>query len=165
MDPPFLELCRSPILFTKKADGSLRCCINYQGLNALTHKNRYPLPCIKEMMDRLVHAQYFTKLDLRDAYHRIRIKRGDKWKTAFQTRYGYFKYTVMPFGLTNTPATFQSYINTAIKGLLDKFCVVYLDDILIYSRMELEHKEHVWIVLQYLQQHSLYAKLSKCEFH
>lgn len=155
----------APVLFVRKPDGSLRLCVDYRGLNAITVKNRYPLPRIDELMDRLVNAQYFTKLDLRDAYHRIRIKRGDEWKTAFRTRYGHFEYMVMPFGLTNAPATFQSYINTAMEGILDDFCVVYLDDILIYSSTEEEHERHVKEVLERLRNHNLYAKLSKCEFH
>ncbi|KAF7116923.1 hypothetical protein CNMCM5793_005553 [Aspergillus hiratsukae] len=155
----------APVLFTRKADGSLRLCVDYRGLNDITVKNRYPLPRIDELMDRLVGARYFTKLDLRDAYHRIRIKRGDEWKTAFRTRYGHFEYLVMPFGLTNAPATFQAYINEAMKGILDDFCIVYLDDILIYSQTEEEHVRHVSEVLERLQRHNLYAKLSKCSFH
>lgn len=155
----------APVLFVKKPDGSLRLCVDYRGLNAITHKNRYPLPRIDELMDRFVHARYFTKLDLRDAYHRIRIKKGDEWKTAFRTRYGHFEYLVMPFGLTNAPATFQAYINTAMRGILDDYCVVYLDDILIYSETAEEHERHVKEVLERLRRHSLYAKLSKCEFH
>lgn len=155
----------APILFAKKADGSLRVCVDYRGLNEITVKNRYPLPRIDEMLDRLVGAKIFTKLDLRDAYHRIRIKRGDEWKTAFRTRYGHYEYLVMPFGLTNAPATFQAYINRALKGLIDEFVIVYLDDILIYSQNEEEHEEHVKRTLQRLKDANLYAKTSKCEFH
>ncbi|RMZ74713.1 hypothetical protein DV737_g5810, partial [Chaetothyriales sp. CBS 132003] len=117
-----------------------------------------------ETLDRLSGAKVFTKLDLKDAYYRIRIRKGDEWKTAFRTRYGHFEYTVMPFGLVNAPATFQAYINKALSGLLDEFCVVYLDDILIFSQNEKEHEKHVKTVLQRLRQHSLFCKLSKCEF-
>ena len=162
---PSTSAAGAPVLFVRKADGSLRLCVDYRGLNAITAKNRYLLPRIDELMDRLVGAKYFTKLDLRDAYHRIRIRRGDEWKTAFRTRYGYFEYTVMPFGLCNTPATFQAYINKAMKGILDEFYVVYLDDILIYSQTAEEHERHVNKVLARLQRANLYAKLSKCRFH
>lgn len=154
----------APILFVPKKDGSLRLCVDYRGLNKVTIKNRYPLPLILEILDRLNGAKYFTKLDLRDAYHRIRILRGDRWKTAFRTRYGQFEYLVMPFGLTNAPATFQAYINEALKGLLDDFCIAYMDDILIYSDSYEEHVRHVREVLERLREFSLYAKLSKCEF-
>jgi hypothetical protein len=133
-------------------------CVDYRGLNKLTIKNRYPLPLISETLDQLAGARIFSQLDLRDAYHRIRIRLGDEWKTAFRTRYSHFEYTVMPFGLTNAPATFQSYINRALAGLLDKFCVVYLDDILIFSQTEEEHIRHVREVLQRLRTFRLYAK-------
>ncbi|KAF4539175.1 Reverse transcriptase domain protein [Lasiodiplodia theobromae] len=117
------------------------------------------------MFDRLGRARVFTKLDLRDAYHRLRIRSEDEWKTAFKTRYGHFEYLVMPFGLANAPATFQSYIHRAMGGLLDHICVVYLDDILIYSENEKDHVQHVNSVLQRLGEWGLYAKLSKCVFH
>jgi hypothetical protein len=116
-------------------------------------------------MDRLVGAKIYTQLDLKDAYHRIRIREGDEWKTAFRTRYGHFEYIVMPFGLANAPATFQSYINRALSDLLDVCCVVYLDDILIYSQTEEEHTRYVRMVLERLRTFKLYAKLSKCAFH
>ena len=154
----------APILFVQKQDGSLRLCVDYRGLNRVTKKNRYPLPLIPEILDRLSGAQIFTKLDLRDAYHRIRVAEEDRWKTAFRTRYGHFEYLVMPFGLTNAPATFQGYINEALRGLLDNICVAYMDDILIFSRDEEEHEKHVRLVLERLKEYSLYAKLSKCKF-
>jgi hypothetical protein len=116
-------------------------------------------------MDRLSGARIYTQLDIQDAYHRIRIRKGDEWKTAFRTRYGHFEYTVMPFGLANAPATFQSYINRALSDLLDQCCVVYLDDILIYSQSEEEHILHVKKVLDRLRVYRLYAKRSKCRFH
>ena len=154
----------APIFFIPKKDGTLRLCVDYRGLNAITIKNRYPLPLISETLDRLSGAKIFTQLDLRDAYHRIRIKKGDEWKTAFRTRYGHYEYQVMPFGLANAPATFQAYINRALSGLLDVCCVVYLDDILIYSQSLEEHRRAVRLVLERLRKYRLYAKLSKCAF-
>jgi len=155
----------APILFVPKADGTMRLCVDYRGLNKITVKNRYPLPLISELLDRFGQCAVFTKLDLRDAYHRLRIKQGDEWKTAFRTRYGHYEYLVMPFGLANAPATFQNYIHKALGGLLDSICVVYLDDILIYSKNEEDHVEHVCEVLKRLREWSLYAKVSKCAFH
>jgi hypothetical protein len=154
----------APVLFVPKKDGTLRLCVDYRGLNKITVKNRLALPLISETLDRLSEGRVFTKLDLKDAYHRIRIRRGDEWKTAFRTRYGHFEYTVMPFGLTNAPATFQGYINRALSGLVDVFCVVYLDDILIFSDNEEEHWKHVAHVLERLQRYRLYANLKKCQF-
>ena len=155
----------APILFVPKKDGGLRLCVDYRGLNAVTVKNRHPLPLITETLDRLCGAKVFSKMDLKDAYHRIRIKAGDEWKTAFRTRYGHFEYLVMPFGLANAPATFQAYINRALAGLVDVTCVVYLDDILIYSAEPAEHWGHVKQVLERLRQFSLYANLKKCQFY
>lgn len=155
----------APILFVPKKDGTLRLCVDYRGLNAITIKNRYPLPLIGDLLDRLAGAQFFSKIDIRDAYHRIRIKESDRWKGAFRTRYGHFEYTVMPFGLTNAPATFQAYIHRALAGLLDIFCIVYLDDIVIYSQNREDHTAHLRQVLERLQRAQLYAKLSKCTFY
>ena len=161
---PSLSPAGAPILFVPKSDGTLRLCVDYRGLNKITVKNRYPLPLLSEILDRLGGACVYTKLDLRDAYHRIPIAKDDIWKTAFRTRYGHFEYTVMPFGLTNAPATFQAYINDALKGLLDNICIAYMDDILIYSRSEKEHAAHVRAVLERLREYGLYVKLSKCQF-
>jgi hypothetical protein len=141
----------------------LRLCVDYQGLNKVTVKNRHPLPLIAESLERLAQAKIYTKLDIRDAYHRIRIKEGDEWKTAFRTRYGHFEYTVMPFGLTNAPAQFQAYMNEALAGLVNVTYIVYLDDILIFSNSKKEHVEHVREVLDRLRKAKLYVKLSKCE--
>ncbi len=127
---------RAPILFDKKLDGSLRLCVDYRGLNNLTIKNRYLLPLDKESLDRLDWARLFTQLDLTNAYHQMRIREGDEWKTAFRTRYSPFEYQVMPFGLTNTPAIFQDYINKILAEKLDVFVIVYLNDILIYTKKE-----------------------------
>ena len=129
----------APVLFTKKSDGSLHLCVDYHALNQATIKNRYPLPLISELLDRLKGKKYFTKLDLRDAFHQIRIAQGDEYKTAFHTRYGHFEYLVMPFGLTNAATSFQSYANDVIHEYLDLFAVVYLNDILIYSDTLEEH--------------------------
>ena len=113
----------SPVLFVKKADGSLRLCVDYRALNRVTVKNRYPLPLMTEIMDRLKGATEFTRLDIRDAFNRMRIAEGDEAKTAFLTRYRHYEYLVMPFGLCNAPATFQAYINNALRNYLDKFCI------------------------------------------
>ena len=126
----------APILFDKKPDGSLRLYVNYQGLNNLTIKNRYPLPLVRESLDWLSRVRRFNQLKLTNTYHQIKIKEGNKWKTVFKTCYGYFKYQVMPFKLTNAPATFQGYINKILVEKLNVFVTVYLNDILIYTKNE-----------------------------
>jgi hypothetical protein len=165
----FIQESRSPagapILFVPKKDGGLRLCVDYRGLNAITVKNRYPLPLITEIMDRVAGAQYFSKIDLKDAYYRLRIKAGDEWKTAFRTRYGHYEFLVVPMGLTNAPATFQAYINKALRGLVDDFCIVYLDDILVFSRTQEEHDQHLQQICERLRSAELYAKPSKCQFY
>jgi RNase H-like domain found in reverse transcriptase/Reverse transcriptase (RNA-dependent DNA polymerase)/Integrase zinc binding domain/Chromo (CHRromatin Organisation MOdifier) domain len=155
----------APILFIKKKDGNLRLCVDYRGLNGITVKNRYPLPLISEMLNRVGKARYFTKIDLRGAYNLVRIKSGEEWKTAFRCRYGHFEYRVMPFGLTNAPATFQHFMNDTLRNFLDDFCVVYLDDILVYSQTMDDHRSHVRQILDRLREARLYAKLEKCCFH
>ena len=154
----------SPVLFARKGDGSLRFCVDYRKLNALTKKNRYPLPLIDETLARLSRAKIFTKLDIRQAFHRIRMDPASEELTAFRTRYGLFQYKVMPFGLTNGPATFQSLINDALRDLLDVTCTAYLDDILIYSEDELQHETHVKEVIERLHKAGLQADIKKCEF-
>ena len=154
----------APVLFVKKQDGSLRMCIDYRALNKQTIKNKYPLPRIEEMLDRLGKAKYFTKLDLRSGYHQIRVAEEDIYKTAFSTRYGHYEFLVMPFGLTNAPATFQTLMNDIFRPFLDRFVMVYLDDILIYSDSPEEHAEHIRKVLDLLRKNKLYCKESKCEF-
>jgi hypothetical protein len=154
----------APILFVKKKDGSLRLCVDYRGLNALTIRNRYPLPLISQLLDQLSQAKIFTKIDLRGAYNLVRIKEGDEWKTAFRTRYGHFEYLVMPFGLTNAPAVFQHMMNDIFRPYLDQFVIVYLDDVLIFSKNPEEHEKHVKLVLEKLREVGLYAKLEKCQF-
>ena len=133
----------APILFDRKSDGSLRLCVDYRGLNNLTIKNRYPLPLIGESLNRLGRAKQFTQLDLTSAYHRMRIRKGDEWNTAFKTRYGHFEYQVMPFGLTNAPASFQEYINKIFAEKLDIFVMVYLNDILIYTN---DNESHIAVI-------------------
>jgi len=137
----------APVLFVKKPDGSLRLCINYRALNRMTIKNHYPLPLISELLDRMKGAKYFTKIDVRDAFNRLRIALGQEYKTAFRTRYGHLEYLVMPFGLTNGPGSFQAYINDIIRECLDRFAVAYMDDILVYSNSLEEHILHVRTVL------------------
>lgn len=154
----------SPVLFVKKQDGSLRMCIDYRAVNKQTVKNKYPLPRIEEMLDQLGKAKYFTKFDLDSGYHQIRVAQEDVYKTAFSTRYGHYEFLVMPFGLTNAPATFQTLMNDIFRPFLDKFIMVYLDDILIYSETLEEHDQHVRQALEVLRQHRLYCKPSKCEF-
>lgn len=161
---PSKSPARAPILFIKRPSGELRLCVDYRGLNNITIKNRYPLPLIGESLDRLGKAKRFTQLDLTLAYHQIQIKKRDEWKTAFRTRYGHFKYQVLPFGLTNAPATFQAYINKALAEKLDVFCIVYLDDILIYSEDPGKHVENVRWVLQKLKEANLFVNLQKCNF-
>uniref|UniRef100_A0A8C5M5M4 Gypsy retrotransposon integrase-like protein 1 n=1 Tax=Leptobrachium leishanense TaxID=445787 RepID=A0A8C5M5M4_9ANUR len=152
------------IFFVAKKDGGLRPCVDYRALNNITIKNRYPLPLISELMDRLKTATIFSKLDLKGAYNLIRVKEGDEWKTAFRSRYGHFEYTVMPYGLCNAPATFQCFINVVFRDMLDQCVVIYLDDILVYSSTLEEHRKHMQQVLQRLRQHHLFAKLDKCLF-
>jgi Reverse transcriptase (RNA-dependent DNA polymerase) len=135
------------ILFVPKPGGKLRLCVDYRRLNEIIIKNRYALPLISELHDRIRGAKWFTTLDLRGAYNLIRMKEGEEKKTTFRTRYGSYEYLVMPFGLTNAPATFQSLVNDTLKGYLDIFCVAYLDDILIYSETLEQHVEHVRKVL------------------
>jgi hypothetical protein len=154
----------APVIFTPKKDGTLWLCVDYWGLNAITVKNRYPIPLINELLDWLNNAKVFSKLNLLNAYYQIWIKEGDKWKTAFQTCYGHYEFLVMPMGLTNALATFQSYINNALQGYVDDFCVVYLDNILIYSQSEEEHTQHLKKVMECLCQSELYANPKKCSF-
>jgi hypothetical protein len=151
-------------LFMEKKDKESCLCVDYRSLNAVTIKNKYPLPRIDILFDQLVGAQVFSKIDLHSGYHQIKIRAEDIPKTAFTTRYGLFEYIVMSFGLANAPAHFMYLMNYVFMPELDKFVAVFIDDILIYSRSMEEHEEHLRIVLQWLQDHQLYAKFSKCEF-
>jgi hypothetical protein len=148
----------------QKKDGTRRMCIDYRALNEVTIKNKYPLPRIEDLFDQLREANVFSKIDLRLGYHQLRIRPSDIPKTAFITKYGLYEFTVMSIGLTNAPAFFMNLMNSVFMDYLDKFVVVFIDDILIYSQSEEEHAGHLRMVLQRLREHQLYAKLSKCEF-
>ena len=154
----------TPVLFAKKKDKTLRLCIDYRHLNKVTIKNRYPLPRIDDLFDQLKGAQVYSKIDLRTSYHQLRVREADIPKTAFRKRYGHFKFTVMPFRLTNAPATFMDLMHRVFKPYLDQFVVVFVDDILIYSKSVEEHEDYLRVILQILRDHQLYAKFSKCEF-
>ena len=147
-----------------KKDGSLRPCIDYRGLNDITVKNKYPLPLMSSAFDSLQGATVFTKLDLRNAYHLVRIKEGDEWLTGFNTPMGHFEYQVMPFGLSNAPAVFQSLVNDVLRDMIGLFVFVYLDDILIFSKELSSHIQHVKQVLQRLLENRLFVKAEKCDF-
>ncbi|KAI3726792.1 hypothetical protein L1987_66598 [Smallanthus sonchifolius] len=154
----------APILFVKKKDGSFRMCIDYRELNKLTVKNRYPLLRIDDLFDQLQGATCFSKIDLRSGYHQLRVLEEDIPKTAFRTRYGDYEFVVMPFGLTNAPAVFMDLMNRACRPYLDQFVIVFIDDILIYSRTKADHEKHLKLILELLKKEQLYAKFSKCEF-
>ncbi|GJY39344.1 hypothetical protein Tco_0425708 [Tanacetum coccineum] len=154
----------APVLFVKKKDRSFRMCIDYRELNKLTVKNRYPLPRIDDLFDQLQGSSIYSKIDLRSGYHQLRVREEDIPKTAFKTRYGHYEFQVMPFGLTNAPAVFMDLMNRVCKPYLDKFVIVFIDDILIYSKNKQEHAEHLKLILELLKKEQLYAKFSKCEF-
>ncbi|KAL0540150.1 hypothetical protein IC582_024380 [Cucumis melo] len=154
----------APVLFVKKKDGSMRLCIDYRELNKVTVKNRYPLPRIDDLFDQLQGATVFSKIDLWSGYHQLRIKDGDVPKTAFRSRYGYYEFIVMSFGLTNAPAVFMDLMNRVFREFLDTFVIVFIDDILIYSKTEAEHEKHLRMVLQTLRDNKLYAKLKQVSF-
>ncbi|GJS98917.1 putative reverse transcriptase domain-containing protein [Tanacetum coccineum] len=156
--------CGAPMLFMKKKDGSFRMCIDHRELNELTVKNRYPLPRIDDLFDQLRGACLFLKIDFRSGYHQLQVHEDAIPKTAFRTRYRNFKSTVMPFGLTNAPAVFMDLMNRVCKPYLDKFVIVFIDDILIYSKTKEEHEVYLKLVLELLRKEKLYAKFSKCEF-
>ena len=148
----------------KKRGKTLRLCIGCRQLDGVTIQNRYLLPRIDDLFDRLRGARVYSKIDLRTGYHQLRLRETDIPKTAFRTRYGHFEFTVMPFGLTNAPTTFMDLVHRVFQTYLDQFVIVFIDDILIYSQSEWEHENHLRIVLQLLRDHQLYAKFSKCEF-
>ena len=139
-------------------------CIDYRALNDVTIKNKYPLPRIEDLFDQMRGARVFSMIDLMSGYYQLKILSSDMPKTAFSTRYGLHEYTVMSFGLTNAPAYFMNLMNKVFMDYLDKFVVVFIDDILVFSKSEKEHEEHLRIVLQTLREQQLYAKLSKCDF-
>jgi hypothetical protein len=164
----YIKLNKSPygafVLFVHKKDGTLRMCVDYGAVNKATVKNRYPLPRIDDLFDRLSGAKVFSRIDLRLRYYQIRIAEGDEEKITCRTRYGSYEFLVMPFGLTNAPATFCTLMNDIFREWLDDFVVVYIDDILIYNSSLEKHVEHLRKVFQRLRENKLYAKLEKCEF-
>jgi hypothetical protein len=153
-----------PAIFVKKKDNSLRLCIDYHPLNAVTIKNKYPLPLIDILFDQLAGTKVFSKIDLRSGYHQIKIWPSDIPKMVFSTRYGLYEYLVMSFGLTNAPAYFMYLMNSVFMQELDKFVVVFIDDIMIYSKTPEDHAKYLHVILQRLRDHHLYAKFSKCKF-
>jgi hypothetical protein len=155
----------APVLFVKKKDGTLRLRIEFRQLNKVTIKKKYPLPRIDDLFDQLKDGRIFSKIDLRSRYHQVRIKYEDIRKTAFRTRYGHYEFTVVTFQLSNAPVVFMCLMNGVFREYLDKFVSVFLDDILVYSKTEKEHKQHLRMVLQVLREKQLFAKLSKCSFY
>jgi predicted aspartyl protease len=169
LDKGFIRVSNSPaaapVLFVRKPGGGLRFCVDYRGLNRITRKDRYPLPLIYETLQNVGRAKWFSKLDVIAAFHKIRIAKGDEWKTAFRTRYGLYEWLVTPFGLANAPSTFQRYINWALRDYLDDFCSAYVDDILVYTDGTLnEHREHVRKVIVRMREAGLQLDIDKCEF-
>ncbi|GKE15901.1 putative reverse transcriptase domain-containing protein [Tanacetum coccineum] len=154
----------APVLFVKKKDGSFRMCIDYKELNKLTVKNRYPLPRIDDLFDQLQGFNVYSKIDLRSCYHQLRVREEDIPKTAFRTRYGHYEFQVMPFGLTNVPAVFMDLMNRVCKPYLDKFVIIFIEDILIYSKNKKEHEEHLKAILELLKKVELCAKFSNANF-
>ncbi|GKD21049.1 putative reverse transcriptase domain-containing protein, partial [Tanacetum coccineum] len=154
----------APVLFVKKKDGSFRMCIDYWELNKLRVKNRYPLPRIDDLFDQLQGSSVYSKIDLRSGYHQLRVREEDVPKTAFRTRYGHYEFQVMSFALTNAPSVFMDLMNRVCKPYLDKFVIVFIDDILIYLKNKQEHEKHLKLILELLKKEQLYAKFSKCEF-
>jgi hypothetical protein len=168
LDKGFIQPSASPwgasVLFVKKKDGSMGLCIDYREMNKVTIRNKYPLPQIDDLFDQLRGSQVFSKIDLRSGYHQLRVKKEDIPKTAFRTRYGHFEFLVMPFGLTNAPTVFMDLMNRVFHEYLDSFVIVFIDDILVYSKIQEEHEEHLRIVLQILRDRELFAIFKKCEF-
>lgn len=154
----------APVLFERKKDGSMHMCIDYRALNKLTVKNKYPLPRIHDLFDQIEGASCFSKIDLRSGYHQLKVKKEDVAKTAFRTRYRQYEFLVIPFGLTNAPAIFMDLMNRVCRPFLDKSVIVFIDDILIYSKSKEEHEKHLREVLETLREEKLYAKFSKCDF-
>ena len=151
------------MLFVKKNDRTLRLCIDYRELNKVIVKNKYPLPRIDDLFNQLQESCVFSKIDLRSSYYQLKVKDEDVLKTSFHTRYGHYEFLVMPFGLTNAPTAFMDLMNRVFKPYLDQFVVVFIDNILVYSKNKEEHEKHLHIILQTLREHQLFAKLNKCE--
>jgi hypothetical protein len=160
---PSSSPCGSPVLFVEKKDGTQWMCVDYRSLNEVTIKNKYPLPRIEDLFDQMKGTSVFSKIDLRSGYHQLKIWESDIPKTAFCTRYGLYEYTVMSFGLTNVSTYFMYLMNKVFMEYLDKFVVVFSDDIVVFSKTKEEHEKHLRLVLEKLQSNKLYAKFSKCE--
>ena len=154
----------SPVLFYKKKNKTLQLCIDYMKLNRVSIKNRYPLPYIDDLFDQLRGAQVYSKINLCTGYHKLRVREAYVPKMVFRTRYRHFEFTIIPSGMTNAPATFMDLMHKVFQPYLDQFIVVFIDDILIYSKSEEEHEDHLRIVLHVLRDHQLYPKFNKCEF-
>ena len=152
------------MLIVKKKDVTLRLCVDYRQLNKMTVKNKYPLPRIDDLFDQLKGASVVSKIDLRFGYHQLRIKDADVHKTAFRMWYGHYEFLVMPFELTNAPATFMDLMNRVFRPYVDQFVMVFIDDIIVYSKDREDHDTHLRVVLKTLRNEQLYAKRSKCEF-
>ena len=161
---PSISPWGASVLFVKKKDGSLRLCIDYRQLNRATIRNQYPLPRIDELFDQLQGSRVYSKIYLRSSYHQLKVRENDVSKTAFRTRYGHYEFLVMPFGLTNALVAFMDLMNRVFNPYLDKFVIVFIDDILVYSGNPEEHTEHLRAVLQILRERQLYAKFSKFQF-
>ena len=161
---PSKSLAAALVIFVKRPDGKLRLAVDYRELNKVTVKNRFSLPLITKMLDRLHLAKVFTKICLKNAYHQVRVKEGDEWKTAFKCREGHYEYTVCPQGPTHAPAMFQYFMNDTLREHLDVIAVGILDDVIIFSANPSEHVKHVRTILQVLRANQLYAKIEKCEF-
>lgn len=169
LDKGFIRVSHSPaaapVLFVKKPGGGLRFCVDYRGLNKITRKDRYPLPLIYETLQNISRAKWFTKLDVKAAFYKLRVAEGDEWKTAFRTRYGLYEWLVTPFGLANAPSTFQKYINWVLRDYLDVFCSAYIDDVLIYTNgSRARHRKHTRQVICALRDAGLQLDITKCEF-
>ncbi|MBW0566446.1 hypothetical protein O181_106161 [Austropuccinia psidii MF-1] len=155
----------APVVFVKKEDSGLHLCVDYHKLNPVTRKNKYPVPPMNQLLNVLNGSSIFSKIDLRGAYNLLRVKEGDEHLKCFRTKYGSFEYLVMPFELTNAPASFQNLVNDIFQDLLDVYVVVYLDDIMVFSKYEEEHVTHVSTVISRLRANNIFAKASKCLFH
>jgi hypothetical protein len=161
---PSSSPCGAPVLFVEKKDETQQMCVNYRPLNEVTIKNKYPLPRIEDLFDQMKGASVFSKIDLRLGYHQLKIRESDIAKTAFHTRYGLYEYTIMSFGLINAPSYFMYLMNKVFMEYLDKFVVVFIDGILIFSKTKEEHEKHLRMVLEKLRSNQLYVKFSECEF-